>query len=376
MPRRRKTPREFAEERVPAPPHAAGVQEFALAGAAADGPSAGPAGRRGGRRSATIRSRPRQQQQQQEAGGEEEVVVAAAQRPQGAAAPATTLEVVLLPAVADQEDQQLLMLQGAAAADPPGPSPPVSSKTLRFPLRPGKGRMGQKCMIKANHFFAQLQQFPDYKDLHQYDVSITPEVTSRAVNRAVMEQLVKIHRESSLGQRLPVYDGRKSMYTAGALPFEFKEFHIILQQSQEESLQVDDAPSSTTTTNNNNTTLANIKERSFKVVIKFAARADLHHLGQFLAGHQADAPQEALQVLDIVLRELPTHRYVPVGRSFYSPNLGMRKSLGEGLESWRGFYQSIRPTQMGLSLNIGELPMTCKIICRHPPAFLKNQIFR
>ncbi len=156
MPRRRKTPREFVEERVPAPPHAAGVQEFALAGAAADGPSAGPAGRRGGRRSATIRSRPRQQQQQ--AGGEEEVVVAAAQRPQGAAAPATTLEAVLLPAVADQEEQQLLLL-------------PVSSKTLRFPLRPGKGRMGQKCMIKANHFFAQLQQFPDYKDLHQYDVS-------------------------------------------------------------------------------------------------------------------------------------------------------------------------------------------------------------
>jgi hypothetical protein len=76
-------------------------------------------------------------------------------------------------------------------------------------------------------------------------------------------------------------------------------------------------------------------------------------------------------------------RYVPVGRSFYSPNLGMRKSLGDGLESWRGFYQSIRPTQMGLSLNIGELPMTCKIvswnqkiICRHAPALLKNQIFR
>lgn len=109
MPRRRKTPREFVEERVPAPPHAAGVQEFALAGAAADGPSAGPAGRRGGRRSATIRSRPRQQQQQ--AGGEE-VVVAAAQRPQGAAAPATTLEAVLLPAVADQEEQLQLIPRG------------------------------------------------------------------------------------------------------------------------------------------------------------------------------------------------------------------------------------------------------------------------
>lgn len=46
-------------------------------------------------------------------------------------------------------------------------------------------------------------------------------------------------------------------------------------------------------------------------------------------------------------------RYCPVGRSFYSPDLGRRQPLGEGLESWRGFYQSIRPTQMGLSLNIG-----------------------
>lgn len=48
------------------------------------------------------------------------------------------------------------------------------------------------------------------------------------------------------------------------------------------------------------------------------------------------------------------YRYSPVGRSFYSPNLGTRQPLGDGLESWRGFYQSIRPTQMGLSLNIGN----------------------
>ena len=39
-------------------------------------------------------------------------------------------------------------------------------------------------------------------------------------------------------------------------------------------------------------------------------------------------------------------------RSFYSPNLGRRQPLGEGLESWFGFYQSICPTQMGLSLII------------------------
>jgi eukaryotic translation initiation factor 2C len=104
-----------------------------------------------------------------------------------------------------------------------------------------------------------------------------------------MEQLVKLYRETALGHRLPAYDGRKSLYTAGPLPFQSKEFQISL-------LEEDDGNNSKR------------RERSFKVVIKFAARADLHHLGQFLAGRQADAPQEALQVLDIVLRELPTHR--------------------------------------------------------------------
>ncbi|XP_057858466.2 protein argonaute PNH1-like isoform X2 [Cryptomeria japonica] len=208
-------------------------------------------------------------------------------------------------------------------------APPVSSKSVRFPRRPGKGQKGIKCLVKANHFFTEL---PD-GDLHQYDVTITPEVTSRVVNRAVMEQLVIRNRDTHLGRRLPAYDGRKSLYTAGALPFTSKEFTIVLIDADEGSS-------------------VQRREREFKVVINFAARADLHHLGEFLSGRQADAPQEALQVLDIVLRELPTQRFTPVGRSFFSPELGRRQSLGEGLESWRGFYQSIRPTQMGLSLNI------------------------
>ncbi|PUZ78411.1 hypothetical protein GQ55_1G450400 [Panicum hallii var. hallii] len=209
------------------------------------------------------------------------------------------------------------------------PAIPSSTKSLRFPLRPGKGSVGTSCLVKANHFFAEL---PD-RDLHQYDVSITPEVTSRVLSRAIIKELVNLHKQSYLGGRLPVYDGRKSLYTAGPLPFTSQEFHITL-------LDDDDGSGSER------------RRREFKVVIKFAARADLHRLQLFLAGRHAEAPQEALQVLDIVLRELPSARYAPFGRSFFSPDLGRRQPLGDGLESWRGFYQSIRPTQMGLSLNI------------------------
>ncbi|KAK7345915.1 hypothetical protein VNO77_16531 [Canavalia gladiata] len=206
---------------------------------------------------------------------------------------------------------------------------PTSSKSLSFAPRPGYGQVGTKCIVKANHFFAEL---PD-KDLNQYDVSITPEVSSKAVNRSIIAELVRLYKESDLGMRLPAYDGRKSLYTAGALPFSWREFKIKILDDEDGV----NGPR---------------REREYRVVIKFAARANLHHLGQFLAGKRADAPQEALQILDIVLRELSSKRFCPIGRSFFSPNIRTRQRLGEGLESWCGFYQSIRPTQMGLSLNI------------------------
>ncbi|KAL1548639.1 Protein argonaute 10 [Salvia divinorum] len=206
---------------------------------------------------------------------------------------------------------------------------PSSSKSLTFPMRPGFGKIGTKCIVKANHFFAELPE----KDLNHYDVTIIPEVTSKVVNRAIMAELVKLYKESELGMRLPAYDGRKSLYTAGELPFAWKEFTIKLID-EEDSIN---GPK---------------REREYKIVIKFAAKASLHYLGQFLAGKSADGPREALQILDIVLRELSMKRFCSVGRSFFSPDIRRPQKLGDGLEAWCGFYQSIRPTQMGLSLNI------------------------
>uniref|UniRef100_A0ACD6AMC1 Uncharacterized protein n=1 Tax=Avena sativa TaxID=4498 RepID=A0ACD6AMC1_AVESA len=249
-------------------------------------------------------------------------ISSASASPEGSPPPRAALDAVA-------ERLEALSVEGGAVVVVVQPPIPAPGDSYKFPHRPGSGRAGTRCLVKANHFLAEL---PD-KDLHQYDVAITPETTSRALGRSVMEELVRLHKATYLGGRLPAYDGRKSMYTAGPLPFTSKEFHITL-------LDEDDGSG------------AERRERTFKVVIRFAARADLRRLEQYIAGRQAEAPQEALQVLDIVLRELPTSRYEPYGRSFYSPDLGRRRSLGDGVESWRGFYQTIRPTQMGLSLNI------------------------
>lgn len=56
-------------------------------------------------------------------------------------------------------------------------------------------------------------------------------------------------------------------------------------------------------------------------MLKFVAKANLHHLEQFLAGKRADGPKEALQILDIVLRELSMKRYDEYFQRFYNyPN--------------------------------------------------------
>ncbi|KAJ0965451.1 hypothetical protein J5N97_026589 [Dioscorea zingiberensis] len=174
-----------------------------------------------------------------------------------------------LPALAQQQLEQL-SIQGETSSSitiQPVTTIVTSSKSMGFPSHPGKGSYGDKCVVKANHFFVEL---PD-KDLHQYDrVSL--------------------------------------VYTAGPLLFTSNNFEIALYDKKDGAA-------------------AQRRERPFKVVIKFAARADLHHLELVLSGKQAKAPQEALQVLDIVLRESPTASYLPVGWSFYPPDLGERHSL-------------------------------------------------
>ena len=55
--------------------------------------------------------------------------------------------------------------------------------------------------------------------------------------------------------------------------------------------------------------------------------------------------QDAVQALDIVMRQIPSNHFIPVGRSFFPLDGYGSKYLGEGCEVQFGFYQSIRPSQ-------------------------------
>uniref|UniRef100_A0A8D1K7A1 Argonaute RISC catalytic component 2 n=1 Tax=Sus scrofa TaxID=9823 RepID=A0A8D1K7A1_PIG len=94
------------------------------------------------------------------------------------------------------------------------------------------------------------------------------------------------------------------------------------------------------------------KDRIFKVSIKWVSCVSLQALHDALSGRLPSVPFETIQALDVVMRHLPSMRYTPVGRSFFTASEGCSNPLGGGREVWFGFHQSVRPSLWKMMLNI------------------------
>lgn len=233
---------------------------------------------------------------------------------------------VLLPGVAGISLEDPFSPQAEASIPFPkttaeGDLPATSRSALAPPKRPESGRAGQKSLVRANHFLVKLKPGAS---ICQYDVDIVPKVSSRAIARRLERQLISMY-QSEFGGKLPVYDGSKGLYTAGALPFEHQEFSVVLPNEK--------------------------VEKTFKISLRHVATLDGAVLNEFLQGQRASAPQEHLQALDVALRESPTLAFTPVSRSFFTRELGSTVLEG-GLTAWNGFFQSLRPTGQGLVVNV------------------------
>lgn len=82
------------------------------------------------------------------------------------------------------------------------------------------------------------------------------------------------------------------------------------------------------------------RPRTYKVVLKYAATVNLNMVFEYLrSGGRIELPQDSLQCIDIVLRNVSAARFVRVGRSYFNePDRII--SLGDGLDLWHGHFQS------------------------------------
>lgn len=203
-----------------------------------------------------------------------------------------------------------------------GPGPPAS--LFQPPRRPGLGTVGKPIRLLANHFQVQIPKI----DVYHYDVDIKPEKRPRRVNREVVDTMVRHFKMQIFGDRQPGYDGKRNMYTAHPLPIGRDRIDMEVTLPGEG------------------------KDQTFKVSVQWVSVVSLQLLLEALAGHLNEVPDDSVQALDVITRHLPSMRYTPVGRSFFSPPEGYYHPLGGGREVWFGFHQSVRPAMWNMMLNI------------------------
>ncbi|XP_047321840.1 protein argonaute 7 [Impatiens glandulifera] len=208
--------------------------------------------------------------------------------------------------------------------------PPLKTTTTVARRPDSGGVQGSLISLLANHFPVQ---FDPSQPIYHYDLQITPNPTSKDIARIIKTKLV--HENSLLlSGAHPAYDGTRNLYS----PIEFQ--HDRLEIFINLPIPTKDQ----------------IKHKLFKVNVKLVSKLDGKHLTDYLSKDGDDSaplPQDYLHALDVVLRESPTEKCIAVGRSLYSSSMGGGvKDIGGGAVGMRGFFQSLRPTQQGLVLNV------------------------
>lgn len=204
------------------------------------------------------------------------------------------------------------------------------------------GTEGTVIPLLANHF---LVQFKSTQKVYHYDVEISPK-PPKDVARMIKQKLVQ-DNSVLLSGALPAFDGRKNLYS----PVEFQndrlEFFISLPIPTRKLL----IPSGEL----NHLAEKHQQLKLFRINIKLVSKFDGKELSSYLSKDSEEGiplPQDYLHALDIVLRESPAEKCIAVGRSLYSSSMGGNKEIGGGAIGLRGFFQSLRPTQQGLALNV------------------------
>ncbi|WZZ21880.1 hypothetical protein YC2023_123267 [Brassica napus] len=215
--------------------------------------------------------------------------------------------------------------------------------------RSGNGSRGQKIDLLTNHFGVN---FTTSKSQHffQYSVAITYEdenpVEAKGIGRKILAKVQETY-QTDLGSKHFAYDGDKTLFTVGPLPNNKLDFSVVLEDMS--------CTRSNTSTSDANTKRLRPHNQSkrFNVAISFAAKISMQAIQGALQGKETNDLQDAVRVLDVILRQnAATKGCLLVRQSFFHNDAKYFSNNHGGFHLCRGFHSSFRATQGGLSLNI------------------------
>ncbi|CAL0301773.1 unnamed protein product [Lupinus luteus] len=231
-----------------------------------------------------------------------------------------------------------------------------ANKTLvvnRLPMaRRGNGTKGQKIQLLTNHFRVGMGKNDGF--FYHYSVALMYEdgrpVEAMGIGRKIIDKISETYDE--LQSKNFAYDGEKSLFTIGALPDKKLNFTVVLDEVSSKRIGSDGSPENYNEGKDKRMRRAS-QSKTFKVEISYAAKIPLQAIPNALRGQDSEHFQEAVRVLDIILRQHASKKgCLLVRQSFFHDNPRNYTDIGGGVLSCRGFHSSFRATQGGLSLNI------------------------
>ncbi|KAL2904053.1 Protein argonaute 7 [Bienertia sinuspersici] len=223
----------------------------------------------------------------------------------------------------------------------------TTTQALVAAKRPDNGGVeGQVISLLANHFRVK---FDPCQQIFHYNIEISP-YPSKEVARVIKKKLVE-ENSALLSNASPAFDGRKNLYS----PVEFQSNRLEFFVNLPVTLSSKSCLESNSDGSKNCKVGVDQKSKVFRININLVSKLDGNELKKYLSEEGEDwvaLPQEYVHALDVVLRECPNEKCIPLGRSMYSTSMGGGRDIGGGAVGLRGFFQSLRPTKQGLALNL------------------------
>lgn len=216
--------------------------------------------------------------------------------------------------------------------------------------RPGLGKKGQPIQLMSNHFRVEMRKTDSH--FYHYSVAIKYEdgkpVDGKGIGRKVIDRLHQTYA-SELGNKDTAYDGEKSLFTIGALPQNINEFTVVLEETAASRKSPGNgSPNANESPNENDRKrLRRVSyAKTYSVELTFAAKIPMQAIAMALRGQESENSQEALRVLDIILRQNAAKQgCLLVRQSFFRDSRALYVDLGGGVGGLRGFHSSFRTSQ-------------------------------
>ncbi|KAG2587979.1 hypothetical protein PVAP13_5NG186800 [Panicum virgatum] len=254
------------------------------------------------------------------------------------------------------------------ADDLPPPPPlnaciePLKSEETKKLLKPkraliprkGFGKKGQQIRLVTNHFKVSLKNTDEF--FYHYYVNLKYEddtPVGKGAGRSVIEKLQQTYA-TELANKDFAYDGEKSLFTIGALPQNINEFTVVVEDVSTGKTPANGSPGNDSPPGSDRKRVRRpYNTKTYKVELSFAAKIPMNAIAHALKGQESEHTQEAIRVIDIILRQHSANQgCLLVRQSFFHNNPSNFVELGGGVMGCRGFHSSFRATQSGLSLNI------------------------